>query len=678
MMRTLSFFSLALFITLTALHADPARDLVEQKFKELDKNHDGVVTPDELPNPDIFKRVDRDGDGRITLDEVLAAAAANAPTHPAAGRVVAGSPPVAVPAPTGPHPVSASQVGIGRRIDDLSLTDLGGRTLPLSQALGKNGAVIAFTSTTCPVSKRYTPGLARLEVLLRGKGIALVLVDPFASDSPEELRSTTKNLGIASLVMHDRAGSVVRAVQGGSSAEVFLIDATRTLLYRGAQDDQYGLGYSQDAPKLTYLLDAVEEMLAGRKVSIAATSAPGCELEAPALAGQETTSITYHGEVERILQQNCAECHHEGGIGPFSLETLGGVKERARTIKRVVEQGIMPPWFAQLAPDNQPSPWANDRSLSTDAKKTLLAWLDSKDRPEGKASDAPKPIRWLSDWTLGEPDAVFGFARPMAVKAEGTMGYVNVEVPTHFTEDRWITAVQVLPGARDVVHHVGVFITKSGAMAGGDGLNYLALYVPGTTAEPFPAGMAKKLPAGSILKFQMHYTPNGKATTDSTRVGLYFAKEPPKWEVRSAAAVNSRISIPPGEANYELSADVSLPPNVLILGFFPHMHLRGKAFRYDLVQGDGTSRTLLNVPRYDFNWQLTYELATPMMSSAMGTHIKATGWYDNSAANKANPDPTKTVHFGEQTSEEMLGGVVKYAVPILRPAEMVKAIVKPQ
>jgi mono/diheme cytochrome c family protein len=497
------------------------------------------------------------------------------------------------------------------------------------------------------------------------------VVDPFASDAPEELRSALKNLGLTSFAVQDREGAVVRALQAGSSTEVFLIDATRTLRYRGAQDDQYGFNYSQDAPKLTYLLDAVEDMLAGRRVMIAATSAPGCELDVPALAGKESTSITYHGDVARILQQNCAECHHEGGIAPFSLETLAGVKERARTIKRVVEQGIMPPWFAGPAKDGEPSPWANDRSLSAEAKKTLLAWLDSKDRPEGNATDAPKPVEWLSDWTLGEPDAVFGFAQPVAVKAEGTMGYRNIEVPTHFSEDRWVTAVQVLPGARDVVHHVGVSVVKSGAMAGGDGLNYLAIYVPGTTAEVFPAGMAKKVPAGAVLKIQMHYTPNGRATTDSTRVGFYFAKEPPQWEVRSAAAVNSKIDIPPGEPNYELSAEVGLPPNALILGFFPHMHLRGKAFRYDLVEAGGTSRPILTVPRYDFNWQLSYELATPM-PTGRGVRLRATGWFDNSVANKANPDPTKNVRFGEQTNDEMMGGVVKYAVPIPQPARTVQ------
>jgi len=344
------------------------------------------------------------------------------------------------------------------------------------------------------------------------------------------------------------------------------------------------------------------------------------------------------------------------------------VKERARTIKRVVEQGIMPPWLAQPEAGGQPSPWANDRSLSAESKKTLLAWLDSKDRPEGNAGDAPKPIQWLSDWSLGQPDVVFGFPQPVAVKAEGTMGYRNIEIPTNFTEDRWITAAQVLPGAREVVHHVGVFIAKNGAMGGGDGLNYLALYVPGTSVEEFPAGMAKKVPAGAVLRFQMHYTPNGRATTDSTRLGLYFAKEPPQWEVRNAAAGNSKIDIPPGEPNYELSGEVSLPPNVLILGFFPHMHLRGKAFRFDLVQADGTTRPILNVPRYDFNWQLTYDLATPM-PSGRGLRIKATGWFDNSAANKANPDPSKNVHFGEQTTDEMMGGVVKYAVPIPRPAQ---------
>lgn len=662
-MRALSLSALALLLPLSALHADQAHDSAKQKFTELDKNKDGVVTPDELPAPRIFKFLDADRDGKITLDEAFAAI----PKAAEIGRMQ-GAPAAPIPAPAGPRAVSASQAGIGRRVDDLTVTDLDGKTHPLSQVVGKNGAVIAFTSTTCPVSKRYAPGLARLETTLREKGLSLVLVDPFATDKPEELRATVKSLGITSPVIHDREGVVVRGLQGSSSAEAFLIDATRTLLYRGAVDDQYGLNYSQETPKLTYLLDAVAEMLAGRKVTIPATSAPGCDLEVPALTAKAAGSITYHGEVERILQQNCAECHHEGGIGPFSLETLGDVKDRAKTIKRVVEQGIMPPWFAVPAEAGQPSPWANDRSLSPDAKKTLLAWIDSKDRPEGNAADAPKPIKWIPDWSAGEPDAVLTFAKAEPIKAEGIMPYVNVRVPTSFPEDRWITAVEVLPSAREVVHHVVVSTVKGGAGNAEGGFSYFALYVPGTSLERFPAGMAKKLPAGTTLNFQMHYTPNGKATTDTTRIGLYFAKEPPQWEVRTAAAMNPRLNIPAGDANHQETAEMVVPPNVLVLGFFPHMHVRGKAFRYDLVQLDGTSRPLLEVPRYDFNWQLTYELATPFVST-VGTRIKATAWYDNSAANKANPDPQKNVRWGNQTHEEMLVGSIKYAVPVQKPNE---------
>jgi hypothetical protein len=209
---------------------------------------------------------------------------------------------------------------------------------------------------------------------------------------------------------------------------------------------------------------------------------------------------------------------------------------------------------------------------------------------------------------------------------------------------------------------------KNGVKSREDGFSYFALYVPGTSAERFPAGMAKKLPAGATLNFQMHYTPNGKATTDTTRIGLYFAKEPPKWEVRTAAAMNPRINIPAGDPNHEETAELNVPANVLVLGFFPHMHVRGKAFRFDLVQLDGTSRPLLEVPRYDFNWQLTYELATPFMTG-MGTRIKATAWYDNSANNKANPDPLKNVRWGQQTHEEMMVGSVKYAVPIQEPVK---------
>ena len=297
------------------------------------------------------------------------------------------------------------------------------RRFRFRKSLGKNGAVIAFTSTTCPVSKRYAPGLARLEGLLREKGIALVLVDPFASDAARGAARDDEEPR-RHLARHARSRRLggARRCKGGSSAEVFLIDATRTLLYRGALDDQYGLNYSQDAPKLTYLLDAVEEMLAGRKVSIAATSAPGCELEAPALdrEGDHLDHLPWRGrahpaaELRRVPSRGrhravlARDAGRREGAGEDD-QTRGGAGDHAAVVCPARRKPASPRRGRTIA---RSRPTRRRRCSPGSTRRTA---------PKGNAGDAPKPIKWLPDWTLGQPDAVLTFAKPVAVKAEGTM-----------------------------------------------------------------------------------------------------------------------------------------------------------------------------------------------------------------------------------------------------------------
>jgi hypothetical protein len=340
----------------------------------------------------------------------------------------------------------------------------------------------------------------------------------------------------------------------------------------------------------------------------------------------------------------------------------------------------MPPWRAAPPADGQPNPWANDCSLSTRDKTDFIAWIDSPARPLGDPTEAPLPRVWPKGWLLGEPDAVVAFNEPVSVKAEGRMPYVNVTAATGFTEDHWISAVEVMPGARDVVHHILVFIitaeeAESGRLRGAGGGRaegqFFAIYVPGTSAEVYPSGMAKRVPAGAHVRFQVHYTPNGRAVQDSTRIGFHFAKAEPQWELRVGAASNRRISIPPGAESHAETAHARLPASGLIVGFLPHSHLRGKAWRYDLTDASGQTRTLLDVPHYDFNWQLYYRLAEPLPITS-ATRIQATAWYDNSARNKANPDPTRTIRWGGQTEDEMMLGYIEYAVPA-RTARTVSA-----
>ncbi|MEM9703246.1 MAG: redoxin, partial [Planctomycetota bacterium] len=404
---------------------------------------------------------------------------------------------------------------------------------------------------------------------------------------------------------------------------------------------------------------------------IAATTAPGCELfygeKEPTPA---PTKITYHNRVSRIVQANCAECHREDGIAPIGLTTYEEARDYAGMIASVVQRGVMPPWFAAPQPgESAETPhWANDRSLSDAEKADLLAWIDAG-APEGDPADAPLPISFPDGWLIGRPDAVFEFPQPVPVKADGVMPYRYVSVETNFKEDRWVRAIEVRPGEPSVVHHVIVSL-RGGAISERDG--YWGVYVPGNSTLEYPEGYAKRLPAGATLRFQMHYTPNGTATEDSTRIGLIFAKEPPQHEVKVAGIANPRLRIPAGAANHKETASLRLPYDVDVLGYLPHMHLRGKAALYEVETADG-SETLLDIPRYDFNWQLLYRLAEPQRLKA-GDVIRFDGWFDNSADNPANPDPTRVVPWGQQTEDEMHLGYVEYVIPGAVPGEPTESV----
>jgi hypothetical protein len=401
-------------------------------------------------------------------------------------------------------------------------------------------------------------------------------------------------------------------------------------------------------------------------------------LDTPRAAAVAST-VTYHGRISRIVAQHCVECHRDGGVGPFPLDTYDDLVAHAAMVREVVDRGTMPPWFAAATPPDPETgrihtPWANDRSLAQGEKQDLLAWI-AGGRPEGDPADAPAPRRYPDGWQIGTPDAVFEFAEPVAVRASGVMPYQTVIVETHLPEDRWVRAIEVQPGDRNVVHHA--LIHLAGAEEGpGDPRDTAAEerggfwgeYVPGQNTLVYPDGFAKKLPKGARLRFQMHYTPNGTATVDRTRVGVIYAQEPPEHEVRVAGIVNARISIPPGAADHREEASLTLPFEATIMGFLPHLHVRGKACRYEVVRPDEGRTTLLDIPRYDFNWQLLYRLYEPRALQA-GDRLVFTAWYDNSEGNPANPDPTKTVRWGPQTFDEMHLGYVEYYVPSIKAGE---------
>jgi hypothetical protein len=383
---------------------------------------------------------------------------------------------------------------------------------------------------------------------------------------------------------------------------------------------------------------------------------------------------TYTKDVAPILSEHCATCHRAGEIGPMSLLTYQEVRPWAKAIRGVVAQGKMPPWHAT----QDRGVFSNDRRLSEQDRATLLAWADAG-APQGNPKDMPAAPKFTEGWEIGTPDAVLSMGKPFDVKPEGTIQYQYFEIPTNFTEDKWVQAIEVRPGVRSVVHHVLVFCREPGSktamtiafkpvvpkspfgVGGGRGGNLIATTAPGTNAMTFPAGSAIKIKAGSILTLQVHYTANGKDAQDTTSVGLVFAKEPPQREMHNSAFINATFVLPAGDANKEVDSAIEFTQDTHIWALFPHTHLRGKSWEYRMVYPDGHSEIVLSVPNYDFSWQTYYEFATPL-AAPKGARLEAVAHFDNSPNNPSNPDPKVDVHWGEQTWQEMQYSGITFTV----------------
>lgn len=394
-------------------------------------------------------------------------------------------------------------------------------------------------------------------------------------------------------------------------------------------------------------------------------------------AGPSTAPVTFNKEVLPILQKRCQECHRPGEVAPMSFMSYNEARPWAKSMKQAVLTRKMPPWFA----DNTVQHYLNDRSLSQTEIDTIVAWVDGGTK-EGDAKDAPPARQFVDGWEMGKPDMVIEMPNAFNVPATGQVEYQYVIIPTGLTEDKWVVAAEVRPGNRKVMHHVitsirepgskwmvdmqpgVVFVPPRGAR-GGQLDSGLVGYVPGQVIRPAGEGphRATLLKAGSDIVFQLHYTPNGTATTDKTKIGLIFAKEPPKEKLMggNSALIGSSLKIPANDPDAKFTAVSTVPYDGELVSMMPHAHLRGKAFEYKITRPDGTSEVVLRVPKYDFNWQLTYWLANPV-HMPKGTKVELTAWFDNSANNPYNPDPNKEVRWGEQTTEEMMMGYFNYVV----------------
>ncbi|QEH33136.1 thiol-disulfide oxidoreductase [Aquisphaera giovannonii] len=577
--------------------------------------------------------------------------------------------------------------GVGQRMGNFTLKDAAtGRPVSLFGYAGKKAAVLVFMGTECPLAEVYAPRLKELNASYRSRGVVFLGIDPNAGDSAAAIAEQARKHGLEFPMLKDEGNVVADMAMAERTPEVVVLDGRAKIRYRGAIDDQYGEGTRKPEPSRRYLVDALDAMLAGKEVAVAASPVAGCLIDrveprpakadrprvrpaAPEIlsgireaAGEKSPDV---GQVTfaaagRIIRDKCQSCHRPGQVGPFPLEGYDDAKKHAAMIGEVVDNRRMPPWHA----DPRHGRFSNDRSLTPRERATLLAWVGQGARL-GDPKEAPPPRAFPEGWSIGRPDAVLEMPEDYLVPAQGVLDYVRIRVPANFREDRWVQAAEAQPGDRAVVHHIIAYVVppkgKDAKESRGDH-EHLVAYAPGDLPSVYAPGTAKRIPAGSDFLFEIHYTPNGKARRDRSRVGLIFAKEPVTREARTIGIAEMNFLIPPGKDDVPVSSSLTLDRDARLLSFMPHMHLRGKDFRYTVTRPGRAPEVVLSVPAYDFGWQSVYTLAAPMELPA-GTRIDCLAHYDNSVGNPSNPDPGKLVRWGDQTTDEMMIGYIDVDFP---------------
>ena len=561
---------------------------------------------------------------------------------------------------------------LGERIDDFTLSDYRGKEVSLSDFGQRKIVVVAFLGTDCPLAKLYGPRLQELSEGYADRGVAFIGVNANRQDTLTNIASYARRHGIKFPILKDGANKVADQFQAQRTPEVFVLDQQRTVRYWGRIDDEFGIGYVKEFDVQRPLKTALEQLLVGKKVTQTAVTSVGC-LIGRVREVNPNSEVTYSNQIARIFKSDCIECHRDGEIAPFALTSYEEAVGWAEMIREVVNQKRMPPWHADPAHGT----FKNDRSLTDRQVAEIDLWVRNG-APEGDPKNLPEPPTFTPGWQLSrEPDALIAMRKePFRVKAEGEVRYQYFEAEYKFEQDRYVTAAEIVPGNRAVVHHVLVFVKPPGetTLARAGGGEFLTAYVPGKRVDTFPQGMAKLISTGSRLVFQMHYTPIGTEQTDQTHLGLLFAdREDVDHIVVTRKAINpqftrKQLPIPAGESRFEISGrSQAESKDAKLLAMLPHMHLRGKSFRYTAVGPDGRRETLLDVPAYDFNWQTTYRLAEPLAFPA-GSYVECVAHFDNSERNPANPDPLRDVLWGDQTYEEMMIGYYDVAVPVASSA----------
>lgn len=549
----------------------------------------------------------------------------------------------------------------GEPIADFTLREARGAEHRLSDWADKPVVVAAFLGTECPLAKLYAGRLQTLADRYADRGVQFVGIVANEQDSPSEMQHYATTHGVRFPLLKDPSAKVADRFAATRTPEVFVLDRRRVVCYRGRIDDQYGVGYQRPRAEQEFLDEALQAVLAERAPEKAQTEAVGC-LIGRVREADANAPVTWSGQVASIFQTHCQDCHRPGQIAPFPLITYADTQGWGEMIREVVSQRRMPPWHA----NPRHGSFVNDVRLSDDELACISGWVEHG-CPEGDPVAAPPPREFATTWQIPAPDQIVYMSQePFPVPAQGTVEYQWFTADPGFTEDKWIMALECRPGNPQVVHHVTVYFHPPGLdwnLKLGERINMLGGFSPGKrpATDTQWDGTARYVPAGSKLVFEMHYTTNGAPQTDRSCVALLFADPRQVEKQLSVVAVaNTALAIPPGAERYEVQSSYAIDEDSFLYALSPHMHLRGAAFRFEAHYPQGSTDVLLDVPQFEFNWQTDYRLTDPKRLPR-GTVVKCSGWFDNSANNLSNPDPTATVRWGDQTWEEMMIGAIAIA-----------------
>jgi len=540
--------------------------------------------------------------------------------------------------------------------------DISGKEIPWEEHTKVR--VYAFLGCECPVAQLYARRIQELSNDKSLVGISWVGVMSNLHDSSADVVKFDSQQNWTMPMVHDMDQSLARTLQATRTAEAVVVNRSGKILYRGRIDDQYAPGVKRSKVTKSELRDALVAVLSDRQPAIARTEPVGCLISwAKSTDPNTSSSVTFSDQISKILFNRCYECHRAGEIGPFDVSDPTEIQGWSEMILEVVDNGRMPPWHADPAHGS----FKNARAIPKSEIETIRQWVRAG-APLGDLSQLQKPpiTNSSSDsaWRFErEPDLVVPMRnKAYEIPADGTVEYQYFVVDPMIKEDKWVSAAQIIPGTAAVVHHAIVFIRPPDDQEF-SGLGWLTAYVPGQMATKFPEGYARKIPAGSKLVFQMHYTPNGKATSDLSRLGMTFIESDKVTnEVFTLVGIDQDFEIPPGASNYEVKGRVPyLPPGAELLAVSPHMHLRGRTFELRAKRAEDTT-ILLKVPNYDFNWQHTYEFSERIPLSDLAA-LEFTVGFDNSENNPANPAPKEYVMWGDQTWEEMAVAFFEVARP---------------